>query len=114
MTLPEVALWRELRGGRLKGCRFRRQHPVGPYILDFYCPAVRLAVEIDGAVHEGAAQARHDTHRDQWLRYNGITVLRVAASDVLGDEKLETVLRHIELVAAPSTIFAALDGPPPP
>ena len=45
MTLPEVLLWQELRGGRLNGLHFRRQHPVGPYILDFFCAAARLAVE---------------------------------------------------------------------
>jgi len=114
MTLPEVVPWRKLRGGRLKGCRFRRQHPVGPYILDFYCPAARLAVEVDGVVHESVVQARHDVRRDRWLSDSGITVLRVAASDVLRDETLETVLNNIERMTAPSTIFAALDGPPPP
>jgi len=111
MTLPEVVLWQKLRDGRLKGCRFRRQHPVGPYILDFYCPSARLAVEIDGAVHESVAQARHDVRRDRWLHDKGITVLRVAASDVLHDETLEIVLSHIERMAAPST---ASGGPPPP
>ncbi|MBV9636240.1 MAG: DUF559 domain-containing protein [Methylobacteriaceae bacterium] len=48
MSLPEVVLWQLLRGGRLGALRFRLQHPIGPYILDFYCPAVRLAVELDG------------------------------------------------------------------
>ena len=49
LTLPELVLWDELRGSRLAGFRFRRQHPLGPFILDFYCPAARLAVEVDGA-----------------------------------------------------------------
>ena len=49
MTLSEVLLWERIRGGRLNGLRFRRQHPIGPYILDFYCASGRLAVEIDGA-----------------------------------------------------------------
>jgi very-short-patch-repair endonuclease len=50
-SLPEGLLWRCLRGRRLEGLRFRRQHPAGPYVLDFYCPALRLAVEIDGDTH---------------------------------------------------------------
>ena len=111
MTLPEVMLWQKLRGGRLKGCRFRRQHPVGPFILDFYCPAARLAIEIDGATHESSAQAKHDQRRDCWFGDKAITVLRVSASDVLRDEKLESLLRRIEQMVAPST---ASGGPPPP
>ncbi|HTT85199.1 MAG TPA: endonuclease domain-containing protein [Rhizomicrobium sp.] len=60
MTLPEVLLWNALRGGQLQNLRFRRQHPVGPYILDFYCPSARLAVEVDGAVHSRERQCNHD------------------------------------------------------
>src|SRR5947207_10375074 len=67
MTLPEVILWQELRGGKLKGLQFRRQHPIGPYILDFFCPAARLAIEIDGSSHENEQQFRHDERRDRWL-----------------------------------------------
>jgi very-short-patch-repair endonuclease len=52
MTLPEVLLWQELRGGKLDGLQFRRQHPVGPYILDYFCTAARLAVEVDGRGHD--------------------------------------------------------------
>jgi Protein of unknown function (DUF559) len=47
MTLPEIVLWQALGKGRLAGLRFRRQNPIGPYILDFYCPSARLAVEVD-------------------------------------------------------------------
>jgi very-short-patch-repair endonuclease len=54
MTLPEVLLWNGLRGGRLEGLRFRRQHPFGPYILDFYCEQAKLAVEVDGMAHRMA------------------------------------------------------------
>jgi very-short-patch-repair endonuclease len=111
MTLPEVVLWQALRGGGRNGCRFRRQHPVGPYILDFYCASARLAIEIDGAAHESAVQARHDACRDRWLRDRGVAVLRISASDVLHDEKLEALLRRIAQLAAPST---ACGGPPPP
>ncbi len=65
-TPAERALWLGLRGERL-GVRFRRQHGVGPYILDFYCPAARLAVELDGAVHDAPGARAYDDARTQWL-----------------------------------------------
>jgi very-short-patch-repair endonuclease len=111
MTLPEVVLWQRIRRGGLKGVQFRRQHPIGPYILDFFCPASQLAVEIDGAAHGSVDQARHDQHRDHWLAARNIRVMRIPASDVLRDESLENVLEAIARVAAPST---ASGGPPPP
>ena len=110
MTLPEVLLWQALRGGRA-GLRFRRQHPMGPYILDFFCPSARLAVEVDGSVHDTAEQARYDDRRNAWLAAREIRVLRIAATDVLKADGLEWVLLAIEQAAAPST---ACGGPPPP
>jgi very-short-patch-repair endonuclease len=74
-TGPERALWEMLRGKQL-GLRFRRQHPIGPYILDFYCPAVRLCVEVDGPVHREPEQMEHDVERDAWLRAQDVRVLR--------------------------------------
>jgi very-short-patch-repair endonuclease len=93
------------------GLRFRRQHPIGPYILDFYCPSARLAVEIDSAAHDGVERMEHDSRRDAWLRERGICVVRIMAADVLKDERLEGVLLAIAQAAAPSTAFG---GPPPP
>jgi very-short-patch-repair endonuclease len=95
MSLPEVVLWDAVRGGRLNGLRFRRQHPIGPYILDFYCPSARLAVEVDGAIHDHPDQLRHDARRDAWLSAQGIHVVRLMATDVLRDDILEAVLRMI-------------------
>jgi very-short-patch-repair endonuclease len=97
MTLPEVLLWQELRR-RQWTMRFRRQHPVGPYVLDFYCPESKLAIEIDGAVHDLPTQALHDERRDDWLRQQGIRVLRFSAVDVLNDRGLEGVLALIDAV----------------
>jgi very-short-patch-repair endonuclease len=104
MSLPEIVLWQALRKGRLAGLRFRRQHPVGPYILDFYCASARLAIEVDGLAHDTAAAARHDERRQAWLVERGVTVLRFSAGDVLQDEKLQAVLVAIE---------RALPQPPP-
>jgi very-short-patch-repair endonuclease len=104
MTLPEIVLWRRLRRGALEGLQFRRQHPVGAYVLDFYCPAVRLAVEVDGMAHGAAARVVHDERRSSWLAEREIRVLRFAAADVLDDEGLQGVLLTIaEAAAAPST-----------
>jgi very-short-patch-repair endonuclease len=95
MTLPELVLWSRLRGAGIGGLRFRRQHPVGPYILDFYCAAARLSVEVDGAVHQAPEQGRHDARRDIWLGEQGIRVPRFAAGDVLDDRRLNDVLASI-------------------
>jgi very-short-patch-repair endonuclease len=111
MTLPELLLWEKLRGRRLERLRFRRQHPMGPYILDFYCPSAALAVEVDGLVHEGAEKATRDALRDRWLAERNVRVLRIPASDILKDERFEGVLASIAQAAAPST---AKCGPPPP
>lgn len=111
MTLPEVILWQHLRGRRLGGLRFRRQSPIGPYILDFYCPEARLAVEVEGLVHDSPERALHDERRQAWLGERNIKMLRFSATEVLKDKELEGVLLMIEQAAAPSTAFG---GPPPP
>jgi very-short-patch-repair endonuclease len=80
LTGPEVGLWQHLRRRQLGGYRFRRQHPVGPYVLDFYCPEARLAVEIDGAAHGHPDQIWHDMRRDEWLLARGIHTLRLPSS----------------------------------
>jgi very-short-patch-repair endonuclease len=112
MSLPEVVLWQALRRGKVGGLRFRRQHPVGPYILDFYCPSVRLAEEVDGFGHDTATQAHHDGRRDAWLAQRGVTVLRVLATDVLRDDRLEGLLSAIEAAAAAPS--GSRCSPPPP
>jgi very-short-patch-repair endonuclease len=111
MTLPEVLLWQQLRGGKLNGLQFRRQHPIGPYIVDFYCPAARLVIEVDGRVHEDKDRLEHDRRRDEWLIGRNVRVLRICATDILRDKNMENVLAGIAHAAAPSTAFG---GPPPP
>ena len=82
MTPPELRLWGVLRGKAFSGLRFRRQHPIGPYILDFYCPAAHLAVEVDGEGHGHPDRAAHDARRDKWLADRGVATLRIAAIEV--------------------------------
>ena len=83
MTKPEVWLWGSLKGQHESGLVFRRQHPVGPYILDFYCVKAKLAIEVDGEVHTREAQAAKDKVRDAYLLEQGIATYRIIASDLL-------------------------------
>ncbi|MES2121030.1 MAG: endonuclease domain-containing protein [Pseudomonadota bacterium] len=92
MSLPEVLLWRELRK-KSDGIQFRRQHPAGPYVLDFFCATRNLAVEVDGEAHNRGEQPARDAVRDEWLRQQGIRVIRIPAADVLGN--LDAVLQFI-------------------
>jgi very-short-patch-repair endonuclease len=86
LSLPEGLLWSRLRYlCRQDGPVFRRQHPAGPYILDFYCSAARLCIEVDGQAHGFGDRPFRDERRDAYLRSLGIRVLRVPASTVLED-----------------------------
>ena len=82
-TDAEALLWQFLRNHRLAGAKFRRQHPFKGYILDFYCVAARLAVELDGSGHLEAEQVRHDEERTRVLASHGIRVLRFWNHEVL-------------------------------
>jgi very-short-patch-repair endonuclease len=90
-------LWELLRGRRLAGAKFRRQHPIGPFVVDFFCADARLVVEADGAPH--LRDRARDVARDHWLESLGLTVLRFFNRDVL--EHTDEVLRRIraQLVA---------------
>ncbi|NBB17528.1 DUF559 domain-containing protein [Caulobacter sp. SLTY] len=96
-SLPEGLLWQHLRGRQLEGLKFRRQHPMGPYVLDFFCPALGLAVEIDSQWHYGPGREEHDAIRDTWLKRRGVTVLRLPAQLVLSDmsSTIDTILGSI-------------------
>ncbi|WP_395944961.1 endonuclease domain-containing protein [Brevundimonas sp.] len=95
LTPPEARLWIRLRRRALGELKFRRQHPVGVYVLDFYCPEAKLAVEIDGESH--AERAEHDAHRTRWLETRGIAVVRFTAEAVRVN--LDAVLDFIALTA---------------
>lgn len=93
-TRAEHALWRGLRGRGLGGAKFRRQHPLDPFIVDFVCLARRLLVEVDGGQHAPELGGPDDRRRDAWLRAEGFRVLRVWNHEVLGN--LDGVLQRIE------------------
>jgi very-short-patch-repair endonuclease len=110
-NLPEVILWRALRT-RPAGFRFRRQHPIGPYCLDFACLSARLAIEIDGEMHSRGDQPQHDTNRDRELATRGFASLRIPARDVLAN--LQAVVDQIVAVCARrSPLHQPAAGPPP-
>jgi very-short-patch-repair endonuclease len=83
MSLPEVLLWLGLKARRLEGLHFRKQHPIGPYVLDFYCDESKLAVEVDGETHDFGDRPRLDRVRDDWMAKQGIRTLRLPAVEVL-------------------------------
>ena len=82
MSLPERLLWRELRG-KPQGVKFRKQHPVGRYVLDFYCASAKLGIEIDGIAHDMGDRPERDQLRDRFIEEQGIEVVRIPASEVL-------------------------------
>ena len=97
MNLPEVLLWRHLRL-RSDNVKFRRQHPLGAYVLDFYCAGAKVCAEIDGIAHDMGDRLIRDEARDAWLKEQGIEVVRIPAADVLrsAEEVAESLVRYCE------------------
>jgi len=92
-TEAEKALWKCVRGRQVQGLKFLRQYSVGPYILDFYCPALKLAVELDGGQHNEAEIREYDEARSDFLHAQGIRLLRFWNHEVL--QQSEAVLLKI-------------------
>ena len=104
-TNVEMRLWQKLRNRQL-GVDFRRQHPAGSFVLDFYCPSLRLAIELDGGQHAQGHQEASDRRREQWLNERGVSVVRFWNSDVATNMfgVLETIATKIgELQATKMT-----------
>ncbi len=96
MTPAEEKLWKALKGHHLLGLKFRRQHPLGRFILDFCCPEHKLVVELDGGIHQSTEE--YDEARTEHLEAHGYRVLRVPNEDILMD--LDSVLDHIRTLTA--------------
>jgi very-short-patch-repair endonuclease len=92
-TPEEKILWGYLRNQGLKNCKFRRQHSVGGYILDFYCPSRRLAIEVDGMHHLNPEKARYDIARTEFLQTLNIQVLRFMNKEI--NTNIDSVLDKI-------------------
>ncbi len=92
-TTPEDIVWFQLRDRRLNGPKFRRQYSVGPYVVDFYCPDRKLAIEIDGDTHFTADAQKYDQERTVYLESIGVTVIRFTNKEVM--DNLNGVLERI-------------------
>ena len=93
MTDAEIRLWTWLREKQIGGHRFRRQVPLGPYIVDFLCKKAHLVIEVDGSQH--LVEAERDEHRTAWLESRGFRVLRFWDNDVL--QQTDSVLERIRV-----------------
>jgi len=99
-TETEKILWESLRGKRLNGLKFRRQHPYEHYVLDFFCVEHQLVVELDGSVHHVLDQAAYDEERTNFLNEHGLHIIRFRNEDV--KKNLSSVLQKIiEITARP-------------
>jgi very-short-patch-repair endonuclease len=93
MTPAEAKLWSILKGRRLNGRKFRRQQSLGPYIVDFYCPAESLIIELDGEVHNDGMRREYDAKRHEFLQSLGMKVVRFENSQVF--ENIDNVIAGI-------------------
>ena len=111
MPHAEVVLWSRVRRDAVFGKRFRRQHPIGPYIADFACVTTKLVVEVDGGTHSTSREIAHDRARDAYLKLRGWRVFRVTNESVYKNlhDVLEGIALHLPLPPPPRP----LDGPPP-
>ena len=110
MTNAEIKLWRHLRAHRLNGQKFRRQQPIGPYVVDFVHFGARLIVEADGGQHNGA---QHDERRDAWLRAQGFQVMRFWNNEIMSspDGVLAAIMAAVtELPLSPDPSPARGEG----
>lgn len=112
ISLPEVLLWNRLRGNPM-GVKFRKQHPLGDYVIDFFRASKRIAVEIDGIAHDRGNRPMRDSSRDAWLRRQGVEVLRIPAAEVLRDVAAvaDAVVRYCADPPPPSAAGAAATSP---
>jgi very-short-patch-repair endonuclease len=107
MSLPERLLWGQLRRQQT-GLKFRKQHPAGPYVLDFYCHEARLCIEVDGQSHDFTAA--RDARRHLWLARQGLRTLRIPAGEVLGN--LAGVIQYIVAEARTPSVTLRVTSPP--
>jgi very-short-patch-repair endonuclease len=102
-TEAERKLWSFLRRKHVRGMRFRRQQPIGPYVADFFCAAAKLIVELDGEQHGTDRAIAYDTARTEWLQTRGFRVLRIPNAEFLRypDETVDAIWRAVESSGTP-------------
>jgi very-short-patch-repair endonuclease len=108
-SATERRLWKELRRSRLGGLCFRRQQPIGPFVVDFFCPSAGLVIELDGPFHSEPGAPERDAARTAWLLASGYRVLRFDNERIWSE--LEPVLQEIRVAAgAPPSLTLPLKG----
>jgi very-short-patch-repair endonuclease len=112
MTDAEAKLWRAVRRNQIDNLNFRRQHPIGPYTLDFYCPSLKLGIELDGGQHAEESKQVADRRRTGWLASKGIHIIRFWNNDVLSN--LSGVLTEIARIASERSKQLSTPSPPLP
>ncbi|KAB2879375.1 DUF559 domain-containing protein [bacterium] len=97
-TRAERLLWQSLRNRGIEGFKFRRQHSVGPFVLDFYCPELKLAIEVDGYSHDSEETKKYDTERQKIIEVYGVRFLRIRDEEVHKniDKILDRIRSEIE------------------
>ena len=108
MSPPEVLLWSQVRSAKL-GFKVRRQHPIGPYVADFFVPHAKLVIEIDGTAHDSGERPQWDAIRDRYLAEQGFAILRLTGHDV--KRNLDGVLKLI-IARVANPLHRPSDGPP--
>jgi very-short-patch-repair endonuclease len=113
-TRGETALWHMLRRRQIAGHRFRRQHPIGPFVVDFVCLERRVIIEADGYVHDTVSRQLRDIERDRWLETQRFRILRLTNEQIQTDP--EATLARIQSflgVSPANTVHHPLPSPPP-
>ena len=95
LSKAEILLWLELKNKKINGHKFRRQYSVGRYVVDFYCPELKLAIEVDGGSHLTASSHEYDKQRESFIKSFGVKFLRFNNRDI--ENNLEQVLEKISL-----------------
>ncbi|MBU4432825.1 MAG: endonuclease domain-containing protein [Alphaproteobacteria bacterium] len=122
LTPPEVMLCSRLKTRQPGGPRIRRQHPLGPYVADFYCAEARLVIEVYGWCHNLGDRPERDVPRDGWMTAQGLTVVRYPAAEVLADltgvadgiwDTCLDLMRRRRAQHAPSVSSLRAEPPPP-
>ena len=103
MTIPEIMVWSELKGKQMLGYKFRQQNSVGPFVVDSYCPHLKLAIEVDGDSHSDPAAKVYDKDRQDFIEQFGIRILRFTNDQV--QKNMDGVLGSIR-----STVDATLEN----
>ncbi len=114
MTEAERRLWAQLRKKQVGQVRFRRQEPLGPYVVDFFCPAAKLIVELDGDQHGLDQAVAYDAHRTYWLEERGYKVLRFPNREVNKSHVIDAIWHEVEsrlpLPERPTAVRPSLKG----